>query len=122
MANEAGQGATDRGSNSTAFTYISKATASQSGNCTRLAVYAEAAGSTAIKFAFFTMAGAVSTRVTDVFTFGTGAGGNQVYEFNSGADFVAFVVTSGWYLGCWVAGNQTYQTTGGVGFGIMMVM
>lgn len=118
MANEAGQGAVDRASTLNNTTVFSKATASVSGNVTRLAVYnsSMSEGQT-IKFAFATLSG-TWTMETTVYSFTVTAGeaGAGKFERSAPGDFTAFAVTSGWYLGCYSEGQQDYASSGGIGF------
>ena len=115
MAIEAGQGCgTISGAGN--YTIISNAPASVSGSCTRLRAYVNSAGTSALKFAFFTRSGNAFTSQVVCPTSGSfSATGMGCHEFSAPTDFTAFSVTSGWYLGAYspVIG---YNTSGGLGY------
>lgn len=115
MANEAGAGAVDRGTNLQGYTVFSPVVASASDDCQRFAVYLEGTGGT-IKFGFASWNGSIMTLETAAIEV-TAAAGSGVQEFTAGVDFTAFAVTAGWYLACYTPTGvyQTVALSGGTG-------
>lgn len=120
MANEAGAGASDRGSYVGDYTFVSKGfPASISGNVIRIRVYHNGlAGAGTAYAAFFTASGNNLTTVAGTRTALTyGAAVKGVKEWTAPTDFTAFPVSAGQYLGLWLSLTDqiTYVTSGGSG-------
>ena len=121
MANEAGQGCTERAISGPNITRVSYgAPASTGGSVTRLAMANRAAvGTGEARFAFFTASGndltaVAGSRQTGLAYDATSAG---CKEFTSGNDdFTAFNVSAGNYLGCWCDKGLSFTASGGTGY------
>lgn len=114
MANEAGQGASNRSTSISKYTFWSAATASISGQCTRFAFYGNCTSPSTARMAFFSASGTQMTRETSVIEVSVGTG-EKVHEFSSPGDFTAFDVTAGWWLGVYFDQRIAISTSGGVG-------
>lgn len=117
MANEAGQGCTDRASKLNSYTFVSEgAPASQSGSVNKLEVFGSWDASDTMYFAFFTASGNDLTTVVGTRTAITsGTGLQECKTYNAPGDFTAFSVSQDEYLGLYNPQAQDYDGSGGAG-------